>query len=371
MEVLLKLDLVCADVYHSVYCSVICKQPQQGHQLLWQVINVGQEETGAKNGPLRYSWSDSGIGGAGTVDNNCLALITEEVGNPCDGGSPDAVALELVDKQAVIHLVECLSKIQDYDISLPSTLQIGRQFFHNVQELGFTLTPLRKPSWLSLRMQWVSKCCIMELTTMCSMSTNLNPVTLFFVKQNIRFTLFQFWTRRRHSDITHMAGHTRLRSTCVVVCSFTDTDSHRLGHRNWLILTGLLLFWSTSMLISVPSSLCGTISSLFPRLTHDCSCGLMRSIVEFESCAVHRPFTAKLSAAKPALQGVLWLAAGCSFAMWHMLSTANQNIPFNWLWGWKQRDKADSDLYFGTSMTFVHSRSEVTAVQKLCIFNEV
>ena len=49
-----------------------------------------------------------------------------------------AVALELVDKQAVIHPVECFSKIQDDDVSLPSTLQIGRQFFHKLQELGFT-----------------------------------------------------------------------------------------------------------------------------------------------------------------------------------------------------------------------------------------
>ena len=64
--------------------------------------------------------------------------ITEEVGNPCDGGAPDALALELVDKQAVIHTVECLSKIQDNDVSLLPTLQIGRQFFHKLQELGFT-----------------------------------------------------------------------------------------------------------------------------------------------------------------------------------------------------------------------------------------
>ena len=64
--------------------------------------------------------------------------ITEEVGNPCDGGAPDALALELVDKQAVVHPVECLRKIQDYDVSLPSTLQIGHQFFHKLQELGFT-----------------------------------------------------------------------------------------------------------------------------------------------------------------------------------------------------------------------------------------
>ena len=138
--VLLKLDLVCATVHHSVYCSVICKQPWQGCQLLWQVINVGQEETKAKNRPLGYSWSDSGIGGTGTVDNNCLVPITEEVGNPCDGGAP-VLALELVDKQAVIHPVKCLSKIQDYDVSLPSTLQIGRQFFHKLQELGFTWMP--------------------------------------------------------------------------------------------------------------------------------------------------------------------------------------------------------------------------------------
>ena len=73
-----------------------------------------------------------------------MAPITEEVGNPRDRGAPDAVALELVDKQAVIHPVECLSKIQDYDVSLPSTIQIGRQFFHKLQELGFTRTPPAK-----------------------------------------------------------------------------------------------------------------------------------------------------------------------------------------------------------------------------------
>ena len=64
--------------------------------------------------------------------------IAEEVGNPCDGGALDAVALELVDKQAAIHPVERLSKIQDYDVVLPSTLQIGRQFFYKLKELDFT-----------------------------------------------------------------------------------------------------------------------------------------------------------------------------------------------------------------------------------------
>ena len=47
--------------------------------------------------------------------------------------------MDLVDKQAVIHPVERLSKIQDYDVSLPSTLQTGRQLFHKLQELGSVL----------------------------------------------------------------------------------------------------------------------------------------------------------------------------------------------------------------------------------------
>ena len=146
MAVLLRLDLVCATVYPTVYCSVICKEHGQSRQFFWLVINVGEEETGAKNGPLKYTWSDSDSskGGTGTVDYNCLVPIAEEVGNPCDGGALDAVALELVDKQAAIHPVERLSKIQDYDVVLPSTLQIGRQFFYKLKELDFTWTPPAK-----------------------------------------------------------------------------------------------------------------------------------------------------------------------------------------------------------------------------------
>ena len=47
----MKLDLVCA----TVYCSVICKETGQSRQFFWLVINVGEEETGAKNRPLRYT----------------------------------------------------------------------------------------------------------------------------------------------------------------------------------------------------------------------------------------------------------------------------------------------------------------------------
>ena len=82
MKVLLKLDLVCAAVYHSVYCSVVCKQPRQSRQLLWQVINVGQEETGAKTDPCGTPDLTLEKLGTGAVDYNCLAPIVEEVRNP-------------------------------------------------------------------------------------------------------------------------------------------------------------------------------------------------------------------------------------------------------------------------------------------------
>ena len=73
-----------------------------------------------------------------TINYNCLSSILEEALDPCERGTLYAVALELVDKQAVVYTVKRLRKIHNKDVCLLPTFQVGGKFLYKLKELAFT-----------------------------------------------------------------------------------------------------------------------------------------------------------------------------------------------------------------------------------------
>ena len=76
-----------------------------------QVINIHEEQEGAKNGALGHAASDLHTFGLTLIDTNTLRATTQEVAKPEQDLATNANSFKLTDEDSMIDLVKSFAEI--------------------------------------------------------------------------------------------------------------------------------------------------------------------------------------------------------------------------------------------------------------------
>ena len=114
--------LACQDLVGDVV-GLEYRSPPSGKWYRRKVVHVQQIQAVTKTRVLRYTRVDSGKLRSGTIDKNSLLPVSKETLSPGVDLSCEAVAVELVYKEIVAHLVTCLREVHDNQVFLASFLR--------------------------------------------------------------------------------------------------------------------------------------------------------------------------------------------------------------------------------------------------------